>query len=177
MKIIYLLNKAVRQILGFWMVLILIVVLISQAKRLTALYGGEVNLDDLQVEVEHIDEQTCAYYEEAPEEKEWEGVVVCIGDIKTHWTEEQLEVLPDGNKVSTAMEVLTVTLPSKSLIFRESSVTYVKYGCLGETSFSDEEIEYYKKAAADKFTYERHVKLRLKDAVAYRQFVPNENMD
>lgn len=175
--VVYTLNKAARILLGIWLFVIFLAVLSSQIKRMQDIYGKEVEASELDHEVEHLEEKEYAFYEEETKEEGWDGKILCIGDKKTHWTEEQLEMLPDGNKISTAIEVLTVTLPSKSLIFRESSVTYVKYGCLGETAFSDEEIEYYKKAAADKFTYERHVKLRLKDAAAYQRFIPNENMD
>ena len=177
MKIIYVLNKTVRNILGVWLTLILVIVLISQTKRLTCIYKEEVRTDELSCELEHFDEQTYTYYEEEPAEEEWEGAVICIGDKKTHWNRKQIETLPEDHRVSTGMDVLTITLPSKSIIFRKDTVSYVKYSCLGESSFTNEEIEYYKKAAATKFTYKRHLKLRLKDAAAYKQFIPNENMD
>lgn len=177
MEIIYSLNKAARNILKIWMLLILTVILISQTKRLAYLYGKEVTPEELCVEVKHFDERTYTYYEEEPAEEEWEGAVICIGDKKTHWNRKQIETLPEDHRVSTGMDVLTITLPSKSIIFRKDTVSYVKYSCLGESSFTNEEIEYYKKAAATKFTYKRHLKLRLKDAAAYKQFIPNENMD
>lgn len=177
MKMVYVLNKAARRILGIWLLAILTVVLISQGKRLYSLYGGEVGADELKHEVEHFEKKEYVWYEEDPVEEVWEGKLLCIGDKKTYWTKEQMEMLPKDHKVDTEMDVLTVTLPSRSLIFRESSVSYVKYSCLGETGFSDEEIAYYRQAAANQFTYERHTKLRLKDAAAYKEFIPNENID
>lgn len=176
MRLVYMLNKAARTILGAWLLAVLIVVFVSQGKRLYCVYGGEVGADELSCEVEHFEERSYACYKEEPEEEEWDGAILCVGDKKSYWTDEQLETLAADNKISTGMDVLTITLPSKSAIFRTSTVSYVKYSCLGESSFTNEEIEYYKKAAADKFTYERHLKLRLKDAAAYKQFIPNENI-
>ena len=175
--IAYKLNQAARILLGIWLFVILVAVLASQAKRMQDIYGKEVEVSDLDHEVEHLEEKEYVFYEEEPKEEGWNGKILCIGDKKSYWTTEQLETLPEDHKVTAGMEVLTITLPSKSIIFRKSSVSYVKFSCLGEEGFTDTEIAFYKQAAANKFTYERHVKLRLKDAVAYKEFIPNEWMD
>ena len=128
MKIVYQINKVIRRFLLIWMLVIFLIVSLSQVSRFIKLYSQEVNIDQLEVQVEHLDEGEYRYYSEAvlndktfgSDEESWQGAVVCIDKTKTYWNLAQMKNIPENkNTIHTSIDVLTVTIRINSVLFRD----------------------------------------------------------
>lgn len=164
-------------LLQICMAICIVISLLSQGKRFIKSQHHVFTPEELRVDVIHFNSKKYVSYEKKPEE-DTEFVLLCVGETACYWKNEDIEKYVVDNAIDTSITELTFSVKRHGLdkwIHTNNTVTYVKYGCQEDDTFSDEEVDYYAELAARRFTYETYSAWGFKDADAYKDFVVNEN--
>lgn len=155
----------------------IVISLLSLGKRFIKQQHHVFTPEEVRVEVNHSKAKKYVCYEKKAED-DTDFVLLCVGETACYWDKEDIDRYVSENTLDTSITSLTFSVQREGLdrwIHSKNTVTYVKYGCLGEESFSDAEVKYYADLAARRLTYETYSTWNFKEADTYKDFVINEN--